>query len=194
MATPITPIATAKPVVEKSVVEETTVAKDVDVKKTSIVEKRKFKAEDGIPCVSITTGELIVTGPKTGIAYDWLGRGDTVEVEYQDLVACIRMNKACIKKPHFIVEDEDFLAEYPQVKEIYGTMYSYGDLRKVLTDLDVMSMKLTIESLPEGARDSIRNIASSMIQRGQLDSVNKIKMLDEIYDTNFMLLSGLYEN
>lgn len=173
-----------------------TVAKEsVESKETAIqveTQKHEFAPDEGIPCVSITTGELIVIGEKSGISYDWLGRGDVVEVEYQDLVAAIRMGKACIKEPYFIIQSDDFLARYPQVKEIYGGMYTFGDLRKVITDLDTQSMKLTIESLPSGARESIRSIASTMIQNGQLDSVSKIKMLDEIYGTDFMLLSGLY--
>lgn len=177
----------------------TTVAKEsVESKEAAVqaekidVQKREFAPDEGIPCVSITTGELIVIGEKSGISYDWLGRGDVVDVEYQDLVAAIRMGKACIKEPYFIIQSDEFLARYPQVKEIYGGMYTFGDLRKVITDLDVQSMKLTIESLPSGAKDSIRSIASTMIQNGQLDSVSKIKMLDEIYGTDFMLLSGLY--
>lgn len=176
----ITPVS-ADPVVE-TVVE------------TKTVEKREFKPDTGIPCTSITVGELIVIGPKTGMRYDWLTRGDTIDVEYQDLVAAIRMNKDYIKQPYFIVEDEDFLNENPQLRNVYGSMYSLGDLQGVIIDLDPMSMKLTIESLPQGARESIRNIASTMIQNGQIDSVGKIKMLDEIYGTNFMLISGLYEN
>lgn len=174
-------------------VKKTTVKQEPVIQtEEAVVQKHEFAPDEGIPCVSITTGELIVIGEKSGISYDWLCRGDVVEVEYQDLVAAIRMGKSCIKEPYFIIQNDEFLERYPQVKEIYGTMYSFGDLRKVITDLDVQSMKLTIESLPNGAKDSIRSIASTMIQNGQLDSVSKIKMLDEIYGTDFMLLSGLY--
>lgn len=53
-------------------------------------------------------------------------------------------------------------------------------------------MKLTINSLPSGAKESIKNIVSSMIMNGQIDSVSKIKTLDEIYDTKFMTMTELY--
>ena len=71
-------------------------------------------------------------------------------------------------------------------------MYSIKDLRSVITDLDANSMKLTIDSLPSGAKESIKNIVSSMIMNGQIDSVSKIKTLDEIYDTKFMTMTELY--
>lgn len=193
------PVAVATEEVVSEAVDETPVSEAVEeepvkkVAKPKVADKKTYSADDGIPCTSICVGELLLIGEKTGNKYDWVEQGDTVEVEYQDLVAWVRMNASCIKNPYFVVEDEDFLALYPNVKEVYGTMYSYRDLRKVISDLDAMSMKLTIQSLPKGAQDSIKAIASSMIRDGQLDSVSKIKMLDEIYGTDFMLLSGLYK-
>ena len=71
-------------------------------------------------------------------------------------------------------------------------MYSIRDLRDVLTDLPVKTMKATILSLPEGARESIKHLASQMISNGSLDSVQKIKTLDEIYGTELMLMTGLF--
>ena len=82
--------------------------------------------------------------------------------------------------------------EEVNVKKLYGDMYSIKDLRSVITDLDANSMKLTINSLPSGAKESIKNIVSSMIMNGQIDSVSKIKTLDEIYDTKFMTMTELY--
>lgn len=195
----VEPVVVATEEVVSDAVEEVSTPEIVEdaqpkkVAKTKVVDKKAYSADDGIPCTSICVGELLLIGEKTGNKYDWVERGDVVEVEYQDLVAWVRMNASCIKNPYFVVEDEDFLALYPQVKEVYGTMYSYRDLRKVITDLDATSMKLTIQSLPKGAQESIKAIASSMIRDGQLDSVSKIKTLDEIYSTDFMLLSGLYK-
>jgi hypothetical protein len=155
--------------------------------------ERVFKETDPISCTSITAGKLGMLGLKSGINYTWAGRGDETEVEYQDLVAAIRSGKRHITEPFFIINDEEFLEKFPQVKKIYGEMYSIGDLRKVITDLDPASMKITIENLPNGAKESIKNIASSMIAKGQIDSVKKINVLDEIYDTKFMLMTELFD-
>lgn len=154
--------------------------------------KRVFKDSDPILCMSITPGQLGMFGLKTNIHYSWAARGDETEVEYQDLVAAIRSGKKHITEPYFIIKDDDFLESFPNVKKIYGDMYSIKDLRSVITDLDANSMKLTIDSLPSGAKESIKNIVSSMIMNGQIDSVSKIKTLDEIYDTKFMTMTELY--
>lgn len=155
-------------------------------------EPKKFEATDGIPCRSITSGGLYMSGIKSHIMYEWSDNGDVTEVEYQDIVAAIRSNVSYISKPYFIIEDEDIIAQFPQLNRIYASMYSFKDLKDVLTELPAKSMKATILSLPEGAKESIKNIASQMISNGTLDSVQKIKILDEIFDTELMLMTGLF--
>lgn len=173
-----------------------TVGETVEATETVNVEKvkapKKFKETDAIDCVSITAGEMGMIGIKSSINYTWAGRGDVTAVEYQDLVAAIRSGKKHISAPYFIIQDNDFLAQFPQVAEVYSSMISYTDLKDILK-LDVNRMKKVINELPSGARESIKNIASSQISKGQLDSVQKIKALDEIFDTKFMLMTELYK-
>ena len=132
-----------------------------------------------------------MTGVKTNIGYRWTGRGDIVDVEYQDLVPAIRLNKTHIYKPYFVISDEDFIAQFPQVEKVYASMFSYKDLTDVLK-LDPERMRSAILSLPEGAKNSIKSIASSLISNGTLDSIARIKVLDEIFDTKFMLMTELF--
>lgn len=174
----------------ESVVEDETVVEDI----VDVVEKepRKFAPDEGIPCRSIVSGGLYMSGIKSRIMYEWADNGDVTEVEYQDLVAAIRSNVSYITKPYFIIEDEDFLAQHPQLDKIYSSMYSIRDLRDVLTDLSPSTMKSTILSLPEGAKESIKNLASQMISNSTLDSVQKIKILDEIFETRLMLMTELF--
>jgi len=172
-----------------------TVENEIEEVVETVVEKReakKFEATDGIPCRSITSGGLYMSGIKSHIMYEWSDNGDVTEVEYQDIVAAIRSNVSYISKPYFIIEDEDIIAQFPQLNKIYASMYSFKDLRDVLTELSPKSMKTTILSLPDGAKESIKNIASQMISNGTLDSVQKIKILDEIFDTELMLMTGLF--
>ena len=191
---------TNKKATTETTIEEVTEAMEVaeiveevveTVKETKI-EIKKFKETDPIKCVSITAGELGMLGIKTGINYTWAGRGDETDVEYQDLVAAIRSGKKQITAPRFIIKDEDFLALYPQVEKIYSSMLSYNDLKDILK-LDVVNMKKVISQLPAGAKDSMKNIASTQITNGFLDSVQKIKALDEIFDTKFMLMTELFK-
>jgi len=53
-------------------------------------------------------------------------------------------------------------------------------------------MKATILSLPKGAQDAIKHLASKMVSDGRLDSVKKIKTLDEIFDTEMSIMTGLF--
>ena len=72
------------------------------------------------------------------------------------------------------------------------SLYSVGELEDVILDLDPASMKATILSLPEGAQTSISHLASKMVSDGRLDSVKKIKILDEIFDTDMTVMTGLF--
>lgn len=184
--------AVETPVVETVI--EAPVAETVATPEVKVVEKKKeYEETTPILCTSITCGELRMEGIKSGLQYTWLDRGDSTEVEYQDLVAAIRVAKMQVMSPCFIIEDEDFIERYPKLKEVYGSIYSVGDLRKIITDLDAQSMKLTIMNLPEGAKNSVKNIAATMVQNGQFDdlSISKIKVLDELFGTNLLLLSDL---
>lgn len=162
--------------------------KTVEVKK----EKKTYAPTDGIPCKSITNGGLYMPGLKSNILYTWIDAGDVIEVEYQDLQAAIRSNNGYVMNPFFVIEDEELVAQFPQLKKIYDALYSVGELEDVLTELSPGDMKTTILSLPKGAQDSIKHLASKMVSDGRLDSVRKIKVLDEIFDTEMSIMTGLF--
>ena len=175
---------------DEAVMEEAVETVAAEPKKT-VKTARKYEATEGVPCKSITSGGLYMTGIKSHILYEWADNGDITEVEYQDLLAAIRSNSGYIIKPLFVIEDEELVSQYPKLKKIYDTMYSFRDLKEVL-ELPVGSMKTTILSLPEGAKESIKHIASQMVTNGTLDSVRKIKVLDDIFNTQLVLLTGLF--
>lgn len=179
-------------IVETSEIETEIVEKTEDAVVKTKKEPRKFEATEGISCKSITSGGLYMEGIKSHITYEWADNGDVTEVEYQDIVAAIRSNVSYINKPYFIIEDEDVVAQFPQLNKIYASMYSFKDLKDVLTELSPANMKKTILSLPDGAKESIKSLAAKMISNGTLDSVQKIKILDEIFNTELMLMTGLF--
>lgn len=172
-------------------VEKQEVNKEAPVQKASAPAKKKFEASDGIPCKSITSGKLFMNGIKSHVRYEWYDKDSVTEVEYQDLVAAVRSNSSYIFKPYFIVEDEDFLAEFPAVKKVFDSLYSLEDLEDVF-NLPANDMIATIKKLPSGAQDSIKHIASRLVTDGRLDSVKKINSLDNYFGTKLALLTGLY--
>ena len=178
--------------VEEVVIEEKIkVEKPVVEKKVEVKTPKKFEAMDGVLCRSIVDGVLVMEGIKSKNFYKWADANDVAEVEYQDLVSAVRSNTSYVFAPHFIIEDEDFLEQFPQVQKVYDSMYTTADLKEILK-LPVTSMMKEIESLPSGSKDNLREIAGKMVLNGQLDSVQKIKALDNFYKTNFLITTNLY--
>lgn len=177
--------------------ESTTESVKAEPVKTAAVkevkkEKKSYAPSDGIPCKSITNGGLYMPGLKSNILYSWVDAGDIVEVEYQDLQAAIRSNNGYVMNPLFVIEDEELVSQFPQLKKLYEALYSVGELEDVVTELSPGDMKATILSLPKGAQDAIKHLASKMVSDGRLDSVKKIKTLDEIFDTEMSIMTGLF--
>lgn len=154
--------------------------------------KKKFEQTDFIMCRSVTTGGLFMEGSKTKQLYQWNDYGDESEVEYRDLVAEVRLKSDFVFAPRFIVENEDFVEEFPQLKQFYSQYLSVKDLREIL-ELPISQMAKKITELPKGAKESLRSIAASMVSSGAIDSVSKIKKLDELFDTDMEFLSSLLQ-
>lgn len=153
-------------------------------------EPKKFAQEDLIPCKSVTAGELLMVGERTKMLYRWADTDDIQEVEYQDLIYATRSNSGFVFKPRFIIMDKYFVAQNPKVQEKYDTMYTNKDLRDILM-LSPKEIKKIVPTLPEGVKESLKSMASTMIDNGVLDSVARIKVLDELFNTNMMLKTNL---
>ena len=154
-----------------------------EVKGTS---KRVFQPNDLIPCKSITAGELLMEGYKTHFLYRWADYDDVQDVEYQDLAYDIRIQgRSYSRYPRFIILDDDFIEQNPTLNEVYSKIYSVSDLRKIL-DLSPSAIKKTVESLPKGAKESLKTIVSTAVSNGTFDSMNKIKVFDEIFETEML--------
>ena len=165
---------------------ETVVEKEETIKESTSTKKKKFDNEDKIPCISITPGEMFFIGEKSDTLYTFADADDVVEIEYRDLKYAVDRKNPMVFKPRFIVQDADFLELYPKLEDLYSGLYSAKDLKDILK-LPANSMKTAIESLPIGAQDALKHIAATMIDNGTLDSVQRIKVLDEIFDTEMLL-------
>lgn len=155
--------------------------------------KRVFQKDDLIKCHSIMSGKTFMDGIKTKDMYVFESLGAEAEVAYQDLVAALNVNSVFLFRPFIVVDDEDFIAQSPKLKKFYDSMYSVNDLTQIL-NLSPSEIKKELSKLTVGARQSIRSIISDSIANGTLDSVSKIKAIDEFFGTQFMLLTGLYDN
>lgn len=149
-------------------------------------EPRKFAQDDMILCKSVTYGELLLPGKKSKLLYIWSNYGDTTEVEFQDLQALKSTRSAYLMNPYFVIEDEELLEQWPELKNLYGKVAAL-DVDN-LFNLPINQFKKRLREIPVGFKDSIKNIAGEKIRNGSLDSIAKINALDEILGTELKLM------
>lgn len=148
--------------------------------------KKAYSADDPISTTSVTSGLLVMEGLKTGILYRWIDAGDKVDVEYADIMAAIRSGSNYVYKPRFVIDNDDIVSNYKNIQEMYDNLYDKNDLMKILA-LPSDKMKDIILQLPDGVKKTIQSMAITAIERKELDSVQRIKTLDEIFGTQMLL-------
>ena len=147
---------------------------------------RKFAQNDMIICKSVTYGELLLPGKKSKLLYIWSNYGDTTEVEFQDLQALRSTRSAYLMNPYFVVEDEELLEQWPELKALYDKTMAL-DIDSLFS-LPINQFKKKLRDIPIGFKDPIKNIAGEKIRNGSLDSIAKINALDEILGTELKLM------
>lgn len=178
---------TEKPAKVEEVVEEKA---PVETKKKEAKSKKVFDQADRILCRSVTPGGLYLDGAKTKQAYSFSDYGDETEIEYRDLVALVHVKSSYLFHPYFVVEDRDFVAEFPNLAEFYAEFYDDLDLEGIL-ELPLGAMIEKLKKLPAGAAENLKVIASSQVADGRLDSVKKIKELNEFFGIDLNLIAEL---
>ena len=172
--------------------EETEKVEEVSVK--NIVEKAKpqpvqktYDQHDLILCRNVSAGWLKMTG-KSGIPYVWNATGDLCEVEYGDLWARKTAKSEYLYKPYFVIEDEELL-EQPRWKDL-KTFYDekvYGlDNVDAIINVPSSSIRRVLVELSDGMKNAVAVRAATMIENGSLDSLKKIKIIDEVCGTDLM--------
>lgn len=162
------------------------------VSKNSKQTKREFRDSDYILCRSVWSGGLTVTC-KSGAIYEFNKYGADCDIEYRDLIYLIRKNSDHIFTPRFVIMDDDFLEEFPQIKNLYSNMYTPTELHKII-ELPIPQMKEEIAKLPNAAKTTLLSLIATEIAKGRLDSIRKVKVLSDIFESDFNLLSELFSD
>lgn len=181
------------PKTESKVEEQSSATtKEPAAEKKPVKAEKKFNAEDEIMCKSIAAGATFVPGIRSKMTYEFEAENTELPVQYQDLYAFVNSKSPYLFKPFIIVEDEDFVNKFPKLKELYQNMYSANDLSRILS-LSPEEVENKLQKLPVGAREAVKNIASSMIADGSLNDIRVIKAVDSVLGTDLLLMSGLYK-
>lgn len=155
-------------------------------KKAPAKSSRKYAPDDMITCRSITYGELLLAGKKSKLLYSWANYGDTTDVEYQDLQALKSTRSSYLYKPRIVIEDEELVEQWGK---------DFSEMYKSIIDVDVEDLlklplnqfKSKLKKAPKGVQQAVKNIAGEKILNGSLDSLAKIKAIDEILGTDLKL-------
>ena len=182
-------VSPAEDLFGEPVVEET--PKKATPKKKAA--KKSFEQTDKILCHSVTQGGLYVDGMRTKTPYTFANYSVEEEIEYRDLVAMIQAHSDFIFHPYFIIDDADFVAEFPELDKFYSSSYEMSDLAGIL-ELPVDKMMETIKKLPAGAADNLKTLASSQVVDGKLDSVKKIRELNDFFGIDLNFIADLNED
>ena len=154
--------------------------------------KREFQPFDLIQCESLVSGKLFYTSPKSNQTYEWANNGDSVDVTYEDLLAMKQSHSQILYRPSIMIKDADLLAQprWMDIAKLYNSydILSLRDAEKII-NLDANSLRKALEKLNPAMRIVICDTAADMIEKGTLDSIQKIKVLDEVCGTELYTLA-----
>ena len=169
-------MATKKEVIVEEAVEQ-------EVKKPT---PRKYAPDDLIPCRSVTYGELLLSAPKSKLMYVWANYNDVTEVEFQDLQALKSTRSNYLFRPRIVIEDEELVEQWSKdFKDMYSKI-THVDVEEIF-DLPLGKFKTALKNAPKGVQQAVKNIAGEKIMNGSLDSLAKIKAIDDILGTDLKL-------
>lgn len=159
-----------------------------------IEQPREFKKDDLIKVKSVFAGSCTLIGRRSGNIYVWEALGEIQYVEYQDLLAEITNRYSqYIYEPLLLIEDEDVINKNPKLKDLYDTMIDVEDIEESLLNDSVEDLRNILISLPSGLQKTVKSIASTLMQDGDLYDVRKIRLLDNLYHTALSEQLSLYQ-
>ena len=166
-----------------------------EVKQPVKKEVKKFDDADLIPCLCAFPGSVGLTGKRSRNKYLWEDMGVVEYVEYQDLRSEVLNKKsAYIYKPLIIIEDQDFLEQNPSLTKMYQDIYAPEEIVSKIRKSTPEELRKFVSALPVGVKDNVKSIAATMIKDGDLDSLKKIKVLDDIFETDLNMYSQFFVN
>ncbi len=173
-------------------VKETVVQEQEETK--SVKAEVEFKNSDAIETKSVFAGSVTLVGRRTGNIYVWENLGDYQDVEYQDLLAEIRNRYSkYIYEPLILIENEDVIAKFPKLEELYSEMMDVDELTNAILDEEVDDLRDILVSLPTGLKDSVKSIVATLMQEGDLYDVRKIRLVDDLFGTALLEQMNLYK-
>lgn len=163
--------------------------------KESLIKAEPKKFEDGeeIPVLSIFPGTVVMVGRRSQNVYQWDGMGTIEYVEYQDLKAEAINNKSSyLYDPLLIIQSQEFVENYENLVKLYANTYNDEELISIIKNSSATELKEIIQKLPIGLKNAVKTIVATMMQDGTMDSLSKIRVVDEIFGTEMIKQAEMF--
>jgi hypothetical protein len=184
----------SKTVAKQNTIETKSEEKEEDVKPLiKNITKKKLKLDDDV-VISVKSnvfGALIYVNHKTGDETIWENMGDTQPLSVSDLRA-MKAKQLMFFKENWItidgIEDADSDFDDVEVSEIYDALqisqyykdYICPDNLNVVFNWTVDEIKNKLPRMTKSVKESIAIRANELIKEGILDSISKLKALEEV--------------
>lgn len=156
-------------------------AKSQDVAQTP---KRKTDIDrfEQIPVMNCTNGQVVFISKKTGAEYLWTNYGDVEYLEMQELISMRSGSRDFLHFPYLIVLDDNAV-EYLGLTKMYKNLIDLENIENIF-NLNLEEFKEIVEKAPKGLVHTIVSKAKLMHEQGTLDSVAKVKFLNQKFGTD----------
>lgn len=135
-----------------------------------------------VPIMNITNGNLVFVSKKTGTTWDWERYGDIDEIEFHELQTMKTSSKAFLYEPLLMILDEEVVS-YFGLERLYETLLEIEDLDNIFR-MNNNDFSEFIEKVPKSIVVAIVSRARQLVEEEKIDSIWKIKYLNEKFDTD----------
>lgn len=156
-------------------------------------EKKKLKLDDNVSILVASNifGELVYINHKTGDKYTWQNMGDIQSLYVSDIRA-MKSNQRKFLEENWIVitgiadtsdiyDDVDLndIYEALQISSYYKEFLCPSNLNDVF-NWSVDEIRKKVSKMPTSTKETIAIRANELIKDGILDSIKKVKVLEEV--------------
>jgi hypothetical protein len=159
--------------------------KEIDNKEDKVIKKRKINKDEVVECKNITNGTLVYISKKTGAEYVMEGYGATENFEVGELITMKASYGKILTEPWMIILDDD-IVDYLGLRHIYDKIVVPLDKIDSFFDKSVTQMKKALQSAPNGIKSLIASRARTLISEEKLDSISKIKLIEQILNVELI--------
>jgi len=153
--------------------------------KFSRMKKPTLDKNELIPVMNITNGPLLYKSLKTGMSVKFEQYGDVEYLEVGELLTMRSSQKRYLEEPWMLIMDEE-IVNYLGLDKLYKKLISPQNVDKIFT-FDQPTFQEIIENAPMGYNQLIISRAKQRLKDGSLDSLAKIKILEEKFNIQLVV-------